>query len=831
MNRMLRSPLVSRAVSSLCLLLLVFSQIIPLRAETWPTQWSFECLENSSSEWWQSLRVQTVPGVLYHLQQSETLADGSWTTVETTYGSGEEWICPLMQGAAPVTPPPVNQPVIPAVPANPIRLAYLIMERTDTGGTLVSWCSLDDHTAKRMVLPGVTLDPVWEEFESSYMNQHGNHYFALSPNLHRPVSFSGAGITLGTLDSAMIADFTASLPAITANITNSVANAALYSHQPAPAGARKFYRIAADWSLDSDGDGRLDWQELVLDGNNPFSADSDGDGINDVAAGTGSGSGSTTGYPAPTDAEDPTPLASIEQQTIVVARAYSSNVERNGGISVFPQYAVTGLADTGQFESCASYASLKNVVDSFTPPESNGWSSALDPFTCENDNQPLGEGGVATRFQCGIARFRLRLDRPAPAGGYHIPLRVGVVNQNVEYDDGTPVSSVSSNGTQQDNFVELTLECAEGQTLGTIVELQGPETLAQNRRVTYIPANITTRTPDQPSSDPHMPSIPGAVFEEGACVTGEESIVLDFGNSNPGLIPDFYGNLQVFWQRRKLLGSGTMEDWQTIFRPDPNNPLQSLAIEGTHCSASQQYPGIYQLKAVLVLPDATQIDFPFVRMRNTKSMENGEGDANPLLAAGQPDYYGICPNPLSKAVRDEARKWLGSTAYAVGREVPIDPGYLFNVSTAGDPKCNIFVTHMANQVGATTPFFYRKKWGITVPFVSAPIAKVDWHKNPEDNIDLDPSGWHYLDNSAYPPTNSTVEDFSHDYQGLSNWRGGPCPGMVCSSPRTSAGPRHGHVGIMDYDGSWINAGSKTVNKSLHLLDTLDHYKPNTFRSR
>jgi hypothetical protein len=182
-------------------------------------------------------------------------------------------------------------------------------------------------------------------------------------------------------------------------------------------------------------------------------------------------------------------------------------------------------------------------------------------------------------------------------------------------------------------------------------------------------------------------------------------------------------------------------------------------------------------------------------------------------------------------VRKKALTWLGATGYAVENEVPMKPGYTFNVSTKDAPKCNIFVTHIANQVGAATPYYFRHKFGFQTPFVSAPIAKYDWYKNPEDNIDLDLPGWNYLHDAAYPATHPTVQDFSTGFAALRNWKGGPCPGMICSSPNTSAGSTHGHVGFMDYDGTWINAGAVKVNKSLHLLDELDHYKPNTFRSR
>ncbi len=99
MSHVLRSPLGSRLVALCSLLGIAISQVAPVYATSWPTQWSFECLENESSEWRQSLRVQTVPGVLYHLQVSDSLEDTSWSDVEQLYGTGGEWIWPIMRGS------------------------------------------------------------------------------------------------------------------------------------------------------------------------------------------------------------------------------------------------------------------------------------------------------------------------------------------------------------------------------------------------------------------------------------------------------------------------------------------------------------------------------------------------------------------------------------------------------------------------------------------------------------------------------------------------------------------------------------------------------------
>jgi hypothetical protein len=83
--------------------------------------------------------------------------------------------------------------------------------------------------------------------------------------------------------NAMVQGFTAALPAITANVQNSVSAAANYTPAPSDPADRAFFRVTANWALDSDGDGRFDWQEIIFDGNSPFAADSNGDGIWDVA--------------------------------------------------------------------------------------------------------------------------------------------------------------------------------------------------------------------------------------------------------------------------------------------------------------------------------------------------------------------------------------------------------------------------------------------------------------------------------------------------------------------------------------------------------------------
>ncbi len=819
------------------ILLLILASLAPtlLRASqpvSWPTAWEMTSVQDSSSAWWRVLRIQTVPGVRYHLQESTTLRQGEWTDLDSFHGNGGEWVCPLFPGHEPSEGTSSGTSIPDPANHTPLRQTMLVIEKTSAGDVLLSWKSLDDGSPVRTVVPGVTLDPIWDEFDSSYIFPHGGFFFGLCPRLHTPVNFSGTAPELGPIDSAMIADFTAALPDITANITHSVINAAYHASLPAASGVRAFYRVAADWSVDSDGDGRFDWQELILDGNNPYAADSDGDGQPDQASEFAGGSGTGGGYPEPTDAQGPTPLALIQQVTIGVRRdfAYYRDENRIAHIEVYPGWEefIPDCAEIAWDQTlqeaavgATTHSSLSGLVNGIPIPE-NAWWDDLRNFNGLNWVESFAaphEVTTAGSFVACRSWFRLKLDAPAPAGGYRIPLRIGLVRQTIGPDMTGGYLAPSGN---RSNFIEIQLECAEGQTIGTAVSIDAPADLPENEAITYIPACITTREPDiVPVVDDEVRydlAHPGPVDPDGACVTTTGLFTVNFGNDRSIDIPyRTWTRPVVRWYKRKLLGNGTLDSngdgspkWARMTYDHDAKPY-----EGTRLALQSRYAGIYQLQARMVLPAGDEIEFPFVRLRDAKSIVDSGGTANLLLVAGQPDYFGVCTGQTAMNVRNTALPWLGATAYARDKNVPIKPFELMSPSTDRSPKCNIFVTHIANQAGAETPYYWRKKFG-AIPLIAAPIAKYDWYQEPEANIDLDHPGWNYIGNAS-----GNV---------------GPSPGATCASPNVKGehdtiDSRYGHVGILDYDGSWINAGSERVTKCLHLLDTQPFYKPNTFRTR
>ena len=83
---------------------------------------------------------------------------------------------------------------------------------------------------------------------------------------------------------------------------------------------------------------------------------------------------------------------------------------------------------------------------------------------------------------------------------------------------------------------------------------------------------------------------------------------------------------------------------------------------------------------------------------------------------------------------------------------------------------------------------------------------------------------------AVPPA---ANDWYNSVYGIGNWvwMGSspfPQPGFTAIHQHTSIAVGGGaHIGIVDYDGTWINAGKNNVNKSIHVSDPA--YQPTNFR--
>ena len=155
-------------------------------------------------------------------------------------------------------------------------------------GTVLSWRSLDDGSSVIYRIAG-QLHPDWS-LSLLFSKRYDTHYFLIwHPNGSAPAPAENP--ILGVKDAAMIAKLEANFQ----DMNDTVAAAAAVARSAPPSappvsGERKYYRINADWSVDTDGDGNQDWMEfeVAADVSHPdhslgstFNADADGDGITD----------------------------------------------------------------------------------------------------------------------------------------------------------------------------------------------------------------------------------------------------------------------------------------------------------------------------------------------------------------------------------------------------------------------------------------------------------------------------------------------------------------------------------------------------------------------
>jgi hypothetical protein len=779
---------ICRLCGTACFFLGWSTQITSLTASPAEADWKLETLQSSPSLWWKTLTIRTVPGVVYHLQKTTSLESGSWINIATTYGTGGEWSCPLFPSGAPTAPPTADALTVPVATANPIQSVSLVLEKTITGEPLISWQSLDDHRPRRQVLAAVTLSAVWDDFDAAYINAHGNYLFGISSRLGAPVSFNSSVHQVGPLDAAMIAAFTLALPAITSNIQNSVKNLANFLPQVAPSTDRAFYRFSANWSVDSDGDGRFDWQEIILDGNNPFAVDSDGDGAPDQTTASATAG---NGLPTPTDAQPATPLAEIQQQMTHAIERYGAEIPNNSyvGFCYYNQENLNGPY-CPMLRNATSYTAFKAVVESIPYP-SDHWTTSISQIFSSIDQTP---SSPYSTFYIERSCFRLKLSAPAPEGGYHIPLRLLKIYQSISPETGYPTQMPTPPPSDEPGYLEIQLHVAAGETEGTPVDIPVPN-LSHNQKMTYVPTYVTTREKDtyrviNNIVDVNHP-ISGPIIENGACVIIGESFVADLNFPSDRNFPD----LKIQWQKRKLESDGTLGEWTFITM----DGYQATPYEGKHLALSFRNAGIYQLQALVIFPNGTKIELPFVRLRDAKSIKDSLKKENMLQKAGAPDFFGVTYDKADQKIRDTAVSWLGSKKYRVDVQVKVDPLALFNPALMGKDKCTLFLLHVANTSDAPVPYYIR--YG-TVPY--APLARQDWYSNPEEYVDLDAAGWKHGGSERIPT-----------------------PGAVVAGYGT--GRHSGHVGILDYDGTWIGAGPNTVNKHINMQNLGPQYKPFAIR--
>ena len=222
------------------------------------------------------------------------------------------------------------------------------------------------------------------------------------------------------------------------------------------------------------------------------------------------------------------------------------------------------------------------------------------------------------------------------------------------------------------------------------------------------------------------------------------------------------------WCYQRLKSDGTWEEW-TAF---------GLVANGKSYTHKTVLSGVFRVKAILSVGSYSCEKI----LLRTASETYGPGEA------GDPDAFGVTDSQVQIAIRNAARSFLGSTAYAYNGTVSAQYG--FPEYPANTYKCNIFVAHRAEQAGANVPAING------IPAEYPPLAN-EW--------------------AGTEDTHPVIPGFQTD---IDNWilltTSYPQPGFIVGHPN-ALGP--GHVGIVDYDGQGIGAGSAsgTVNKEYSLF--------------
>jgi hypothetical protein len=236
----------------------------------------------------------------------------------------------------------------------------------------------------------------------------------------------------------------------------------------------------------------------------------------------------------------------------------------------------------------------------------------------------------------------------------------------------------------------------------------------------------------------------------------------------------------ITWEYRRLKGDGTYGVWTSF-----------VSGSGPRVEVTENGAGIFQIRIRAVV-DGLSVYFNYSRTRDDPHGSDSSGNINPILKEGQPDYVGIAAGPSQYALALAAKASLGSTTWAQSATTPVSATF---TASPGEPKCNIFVYHMAVASGASVP----------LDSGGSPPRAYNWW---DQSFAI--AGWVWNDEGWW------VE-----------------PGVVVARPSSNWWIlqdilARGHVGILDYDGAWINAGPAHVNRFPHITDT--EYQTAHFRN-
>jgi len=286
---------------------------------------------------------KTTPGIGYQVEVSNDLIH--WTTTDTVYGLGHEYVVTMREFAAAPPPAPGAPPnTPPSVPTKCVSVRMQPAAGTESG-TVVAWPSLDNGSAVVVKMEGI-LHAGWASVPL-YAGGFGDYEFfvwhpgtSIDPPAENPV--------LGPEDTAMLAALEESLPMMNTQVATS-AERSRNAPPPAPSDpdSLRFWRIKVDAGIDTDTDCSPDWAEFEMAANgtggmvagvtgDAFNADTNNDGIPDGQQIDSDGDGTPDASdPAVSDATTFIPLAPLPRYAMFEIPGKAIQINDRGTV-IFP---------------------------------------------------------------------------------------------------------------------------------------------------------------------------------------------------------------------------------------------------------------------------------------------------------------------------------------------------------------------------------------------------------------------------------------------------------------------------------------------------------------
>ncbi len=220
-------------------------------------------LKTGEAKKYEELQFATEQGIQYTLQNSQNLSN--WKNDLTFIGNGELVKLRLFALNDNVLPQNGND--------DPYSIVSGSIRKVSTGGTSISWISLEDQSIKHAFFPAIELE---NSFPHTYSGLKGGYYLFI--NLGPPDAVIDPDSPVVGKDLA----FKNSLPSLFSDIKNDTLAGAtpLRPHRLIASLTKQFWRINTDPDIDSDGDAIPDRFEISND-TDPYDGDTDNDGVSD----------------------------------------------------------------------------------------------------------------------------------------------------------------------------------------------------------------------------------------------------------------------------------------------------------------------------------------------------------------------------------------------------------------------------------------------------------------------------------------------------------------------------------------------------------------------